>query len=287
MKHCPTCGTQYTDVSLKFCLQDGAMLGDRSSTDTPTVAFPEKATIEARRDDSQVTQWRSERTAETAAAGAERRSGVVIPVIATAAVMLFVFGVVTIGLWLYLTRGQVESPRNNSASTSNINGALPNNQGLYVPTPSATTTSPTRQTSPTPSPPSFPTPPSTGDRDQMRREVSQSIIRWKSLAEAGDLNAYMDNYADTVDYYRRSGASRPAVRADKARAFRLYDSIRFNISNMNISIDEDGTTATATFDKEWDFRGSRNSSGKVQQLLKFRNENGRWLITGERDLRVY
>lgn len=285
MKNCPTCGTQYTDTTLRYCLQDGATLVDPLETDTPTVAFPETPTIAARRDDSQVTSWRNEEATQIASARPrERKSGVAISLIAAAAVILLIFGAGAIGLWIYLTSGRV-SPGNIAANTSNINGSVPTNQGSYFPTPVATA-SPTRQPTSTVTPPAFPTPPA-ADSDQARREVSQSIYSWKSMAESRDLRAYMDNYADTVDYYRRAGASREFVRTDKARAFRMYDSMRVEITNISVTVDESGTTATAVFDKEWDFRGERTSSGKVQQQLRLRNQNGRWLITGERDLRVY
>jgi hypothetical protein len=107
------------------------------------------------------------------------------------------------------------------------------------------------------------------------------------MAEAQNLDSYMGNYADTVDYYSHAGASRSYVRNDKARAFGLYDTMTVNLTNMNVSVDESGNTATATFDKEWDFQGPRNSSGKVQTQLRLRNVDGRWLIMGERDLKVY
>ena len=97
----------------------------------------------------------------------------------------------------------------------------------------------------------------------------------------------MENYARTVDYYNRPGASRSDVRTDKARAFGTYDSIRMNIGDLNISVEKTGEHATAEFDKEWDFRGERNSSGKVRSQLRLRWEGEKWLIVGERDLRVY
>jgi len=125
------------------------------------------------------------------------------------------------------------------------------------------------------------------DKETARREVSESINNWRSLGEARDLDSYMSNYADRVDYYNRSGVTRGAVRSDKARAFGLYSSMNYTLSNMNVSVDDSGTRATAEFDKEWDFRGSRPSSGKVRSQLRLRNEGGRWLITGERDLKVY
>ncbi|MDQ3322521.1 MAG: hypothetical protein M3525_08855, partial [Acidobacteriota bacterium] len=67
-----------------------------------------------------------------------------------------------------------------------------------------------------------------------------------------------------------------------------YDSVNIDISNLKITQDESGENATALFDKEWNFEGdASNSSGKVRQQLTFSKIGGKWLITGERDLRVY
>jgi len=60
-----------------------------------------------------------------------------------------------------------------------------------------------------------------------------------------------------------------------------------NISNMTVTVGTAGDTATAVFDKEWTFVGSGTSSGKVRSKLEFRKINGKWLITSERDVKVY
>ena len=90
-----------------------------------------------------------------------------------------------------------------------------------------------------------------------------------------------------MDYYKRGGANRAFIRADKQRAFSRYDSIDFKLTNISISVDQGGQEATVTLDKEWNFDGEENSSGKVQQLLKMKKSNGQWLITAEKDLKVY
>lgn len=52
MKHCPACGTQYTDDTIRFCLQDGLSLVESRETETPRVAYDEtrqSSEIELRR----------------------------------------------------------------------------------------------------------------------------------------------------------------------------------------------------------------------------------------------
>lgn len=299
MRYCPSCQTQYTDDTLRFCLQDGSTLIERLEADTPTVAFGETNTVVSNRragqtQDSQVTSWRAEEPTRVASGQASpRKSNVLLPVFATAAVMFLLLAVAVIGIWIYMSSGRVVGTDDLAKNTANLATPAPSDTSSFVPTPVPTPTTPP-QGSNTPytntfTPP-FPTPtepPPTTDKEGARRDVAQSVYGWKSMAESRNLNAYMGNYADTVDYYRKPGSSVGFVRSDKARAFSMYSSMRINISNMSVTVDDSGTRATAVFDKEWNFQGSRNSSGKVRSQLQFRNSNGRWLITGERDLKVY
>ena len=98
----------------------------------------------------------------------------------------------------------------------------------------------------------------------------------------------MNSYAERVDYYRKRGASIGFVRNDKQKAFSTYNNIEIDISNMSVSPDASGETATVVFDKQWRFEGvEKTSEGKVQQQLQLRKTGGAWKITGERDLKVY
>lgn len=273
MRYCPTCRTQYTDDTLRFCLQDGASLIDRSETDTPTVAFPETPTVQSRRETSQVTEWRND---ETATATQPKKGGLAIAAAAIGLVLLIMGIVGAIGIWLFL------NPRreNVAANNSSVNNRNILNTNRDSPTPTKTATpqaSPTVTTTPSPS----------ADIETPQQTAAEVVNDWKSMAEELDLDGYMTNYADKVDYYNKAGSSRGSVRKDKLRAFTMYDEIRINITNLSFDVSADRQTATAVFDKDWDFRGRKNSSGKVQTQLRLRNENGRWLIVGERDLKVY
>jgi hypothetical protein len=274
MKYCPTCRTQYTDVTLRFCLQDGALLVDQREGEKATVAFDETPTV-IRRGDPQAT---SRQTNPAVYPQVGRRSSVAFPLIAAATALVLLVAGAAVGIWLY-ARSQPKVPSDIAANILNANGARPGNINGYSATPSLRSS-----VSPTPSPSQSASP---ADEETARREISQIVDAWRSAGEQHDLNSYMSNYADRVDYYNRSGATRRAVRNDKARAFGLYSSINMTLSNMNVSVDDNGTRATAVFDKEWDFSGPRPSSGKVRSELRLRNEGGRWLITGERDLKVY
>ena len=280
MKMCPTCRTQYTDDNLRFCLQDGSLLIAPLPTDTPTVAFDETPTV-VRPSDSQTTSRRTQPDGKAIPIyKPKRRRSIIIPVLAACVVLILVLAGASIGYWIY-QHNQREVANNNSGNTSNSKQS-PGNVSGYFPSPTLRSTA-----SPNSKPPMPPETPVETDQESAKQAVSQSVYSWGSAAEAGDLDSYMGNYADTVDYYNRAALGRSQVRNDKARAFNLYSSMRMTLSNLNVSLDETGTRATAEFDKEWDFRGKKNSSGKVRSQLRLKLDGGRWVITSERDTRVY
>ncbi len=289
MRTCPSCHSQYTDDTLRFCLQDGAPLEVLPATQQPTISFAGQeletaARVNTPAPESEVTRWKPK--SEVADA-----SKTALAIVATAVVMLLVFVVGGIGAWIYFKGFGDDIARNANNGSGNQNAVPPgnmNSNGLSTPAPtvmpSATAvsnnnSSPDRKITPTPTP--------QVDKQQASREVSQQIDSWKSLAESGDLDSYMSKYAGSVDYYRKRGASIDFVRRDKQRAFKMFSSISVNISNMDVTVDDSGGRATAAFDKEWVFDGSRRSTGKVRQQMQFRKFNGQWLITGERDVKVY
>jgi hypothetical protein len=122
----------------------------------------------------------------------------------------------------------------------------------------------------------------------VRQEVSDALFRWKSDAEALNFSAYINNYADTVDYYRAGKSDRSRVSKDKQRTFQVYDSIQITLNIIRITPSSEGNKATVIVDKSWNFKGAEKSTeGKVQQQLALAKINARWYITGEKDLEVY
>ena len=123
----------------------------------------------------------------------------------------------------------------------------------------------------------------------IRKAVSGTVSSWANAIESGNFNGHLSFYADTLDYYYNArGFSKNQVRADKQRAFEAFDNIEFNISNVRVTPDASGERATVVYDKEWVFENDeRVSEGKVQSQLTLQKIGGRWLIVGERDLKVY
>ncbi|NOT46414.1 MAG: hypothetical protein HOP17_01505 [Acidobacteria bacterium] len=293
MKTCPNCQTQYTDDTLRFCLQDGAVLDDGRVTQQETVSLAgqEMETVARRAAttdaDPEATQWKRQSEVTHVSSTTEKPGGgskLALAIAGLALVLLLLAGAGAIGIWLYV-RGPAETA---AANSNNAQNSKPGNLNSKItPTPTAAP-SPTAQAGNMNSgsaPVTTPTP--DFDKTAASREVSQQVSKWKTNAETGDLDSQMRTYAPTVDYYRKRGASRDFVRADRARAYRLFDSMSITLSNMSVTIADSGDTATAVFDKEWVFDGTRHSTGKVRQQLQFRKIDGQWLITGERDLKVY
>lgn len=290
MKQCPRCKINYADDTLSFCLEDGTQLVAMPETQQPTVLFndeeaqtvvrtPQAERMNFNLQETQAAQnWQQGQATQLKQQfqpqPQPKKSNTATAVLLTAFVMLLLFGA-GFGAWLFLSKNKGDVVQNKNVSNTNKPNANANVKPTASPSASATAT-----VSPTPTP-DF-------DPDEVKDEVSSTVNSWKSAAESHNLNAYMNNYADSIDYYNKGGASRSTVRADKQRAFSLYDSMDISLSNMRVTPGATGDTATAVFDKEWIFEGAEKySEGKVQTQLQLVKSGGRWLISGEKDLKVY
>ena len=123
----------------------------------------------------------------------------------------------------------------------------------------------------------------------IQRQVATTLDGWATSMEKRDLKAHLNYYAPKVDvYYLKRGVNRDYVREDRARALVVYDDLKFQFSNVNVRVtDNAGRRAVATFDKRWDFKGIRNSSGSVREIVWMERSGGKWRITGERDWKVH
>lgn len=296
MKYCPSCQTNYTDDTLQYCLQDGTPLAefiDQSSpavfpTETVTQVSPRR--VEPLEEIQPAPNWRQNDVPGVSPFDPPpRKSNTALTVLLTALGMFALFALAGIGAWLYFKNGKTEIVQNKNTRVSNANRQAVNAKENSNVTPSPTVANKTPSPDPTTQPTADSTPaPPDYDPEEIKDEVSGKIDSWKSLTESRNLNALMSNYADTVDYYNKPGASASFVRNDKQRAFDGYDYIKMDLSNMRVSPDTSGENATAVFDKEWVFEGDgKYSAGKVQTQLRLRKIAGEWRITGERDLKVY
>jgi len=282
MKLCPACDSRYSDDTLRYCLQDGAVLESDGSGDYPTVAFGETETADspARARISVPIERTTTQQSVLSSVEPGKGSKTAITVVATALGMLLLFGAIGLGVWMYskdrtvATSNNTENPSNTLSKNTRADAEVPVNT---KPSPSASKTPVSIETETAP----------VIDDPQTRREITERLESWKSQSESFDLDAYMGNYAKKVDYYRKAGATTAFVRADKEQAFSRYSSVAFTLSNISVTTHADGRTATAEFDKEWDFNGDGESTGKVRQMMRFAKIDGQWLITAEKDLKLY
>ncbi|MDQ3818540.1 MAG: nuclear transport factor 2 family protein [Acidobacteriota bacterium] len=317
MKLCPTCRRTYADETLRFCLEDGTplvteaslnsdatlVLDSKSAEPPPTEILPLDSAPTVRGYDMEATERRRQPapTAKqqvrptvnefqnvAATTGPRQRStGTVVAVTIVATILLLGLG--GLAAWLIL------KDRNSSASGGNSNVLVSNaspgqntsNTGkppVIISTPNAT---PSALPSPTaaPLPSSSPTP---ADTSAARREVMNALNGWADTMRAGNLDAHMAYYANTLHtYYLQSNVSASRVRGFIAPAFEKNTSFDVRLTNVQIDVDPSGDKATATFDKTFTFSGNGTYSGSGLNRFWFEKFGSRWLITGEKDLKTY
>lgn len=299
MKRCPTCGSTYTDDTLRFCLQDGAVLkGLDEAEDSPdseatlvtvppprdkgllpTEVFNPRATAAQQPPPPDIlapTQAASYSNEQPAYAPAPTvRSKSRTPIIILSILVIILLGALGgIGALLIL--------RNREQRLANINQ---NTQPNINRSPARPTPTPTLSPTPTPTPTISP-----ADAAAVRNQVTQTLQGWADSTNDRDINAHMNYYADTLEtYYLTNNVSASRVRSDRERAFEVYSDIDVELTNIRITPDlTNAERATAIFDKTWTFEGEEKySHGSVQQKVWFQKTGGRWLITGEKDLQVY
>lgn len=282
MKYCPKCQTNYEDETYEFCLEDGAVLVEYSEAQSsPTVFLDEQQTQVKIKPTEQVQFYPPTQAQDWQSSQVTQISPQNIPSPIQSqppppksnmagAVFLTIFGMVALfgagfGAWYFLGGKQTEVPQNKNTSSPNA----------------------TRSTSPKPSAnANTPTPTPELDAVKIKSEVTDAINSWKSATENGDINSVMSFYADSISFYG-SQKSKATVRGDKQAAFNKYDSMEITLSNLRITPDASGEKATAVFDKQWVFTGEKVYAGKVQSQFQFVKSGNRWLISGEKDLKVY
>ncbi len=302
MKRCPTCQRSYADDTLSFCLDDGTVLFNETSASTnsdpnatlastsqshrnsvPTEVLDVHRSNTAQQFDSEPTLVHQPRLTAgnlygTPAVGKPHNTTLVVGLTVIATLILIALG--GVGAW-FLFKGDKQPGSSQSQLNQNQNSQSPNlNNNLSNASSPGATVSPSTATSPTPAP---------VDTAAVREQVTAVLNGWTSASRAHDLDKHMSYYADTIDtYYNASNVNSSRVRGDRARAYALYTTLDIELSNLKVTPDPSGQTATAVFDKTWTFEGSEKySSGSVHQKIWLTKMGGSWRITGEKDLQVY
>lgn len=271
MKECPRCRTRYTDDTLQYCLQDGTPL-----TIVPTVD-EETETVVASRHAAEPTVGSPSPGTYIPPAPRRSRMGLIVFLTILATVVIFAIG--GLAAWLLLrSDGRTDRASSNTRNQVSTANATPSQTPTTLPSPGVSPVN-TANANVNAVPPV--------NKGAISRDVAGAIDSWKNDTESFDVDNLMGHYADRVDYFKTNGASKAVIAQDKERAFSQFDTVNFRISNMNIDVADSGDTATAEFDKEWRFEGDHVSEGKVRSQLKLKKIGGQWLITSEKDLKVY
>lgn len=286
MKYCPACRSQYSDVTLRFCLQDGATLddGEAKQSTIDTVAFSDPVTAgnllktedlnlyAPKKDLGKTRAWSPE--PPKSARRQEEKNG------SSAKNWLAVFGVLVAlagagaGGWFYLQN------QNNSP----VQAANP----AEASTPANNTTSkivlddlsaPTNSNS---------EPSSVSGSEDAKKEIAETVELWRKAAEARKLPDYLNRYAEKVDYFDKTGAGAADVRAEAQKMFDAYSEIEITLTNLRVAVDADNKQATAVFDKEWSFETEKDLlEGKAHTKLRFQKNGKDWKIISEKYQKIY
>lgn len=297
MKYCPQCQTTYSDELLKYCLKDGAPLGEVFGSPIQSAAFGGEQTAPPIRQVEPIRVPVEQNAPVQNQFAPQNNSPIESPVVTmrtgggkskTGSVVALTI----LGTLLFLGVGAFLYSRNQKTdAVASVNKSAENRPANTNSTIAQTSNPAASQSVNINANVILPTPKPKVDRQRREEavaEVEGAVGDWKNATENLDIGGQLSQYAETVDYYRSGRVSRTRVRADKDRAFGIYNSVDIDISNLKITPGDSGENATALFDKEWNFKGDAgNSSGKVRQQLTFSRIAGKWLITGERDLKVY
>lgn len=120
-----------------------------------------------------------------------------------------------------------------------------------------------------------------------KQEVEAFINNWIETIKVRNLNEHMACYADNLEiFYTASNMSKSEIFKNRQEMFNTLSRIDMSIYNLQVSMGS-SNSATATFNKKWDFSGKETFSGEVLQRISLKNIDGsRWQITGEEEIQI-
>ena len=248
MKYCPLCESQYTDETLRFCLQDGTPLTtDIKQSAIETVAFSNPVTLEKLQQTEEMRVQFADKTQPRI------EPSVVNPVFQLDKIkhksssrfwiavlpILVIFGAAGFGGWFYLNQ-------QNEAAKQNFNDKviLPNSSEKTLPVANTSIVSAETISENTTQPASKP------DNSGVKKELSDFITSWKTAFESRNIAEYTAKYAEKVDYLGKTGADLKEIRGEAEKTFKNYTEIEIALTNVHIAVTAEGDKATAVFDKK-------------------------------------
>lgn len=294
MKYCPACRSQYSDPTLRFCLQDGMILNvsEAKQSTIDTISFNDSATVNniLRTEEmnlfsprSNLSEVRTPPPEPALLPEPEIKKSKSSPMVLLAVFpALLVIAGLGFGGWFYLksqNKPAMESNNPADTSTPEIAQKSPpaNNSASKV-----IEDDMTRQTNS-----NSETFVSSGSED-VKKEITEIIDSWKKAAEARKLPDYLSRYAEKVDYFDKTGASSAEIRTEAQKMFDTYNKIEIDLSNVLVAVNTDGSQATAIFDKEWSYETDKDLlEGKAHTKLQFQKNGKEWKIISEKYEKIY
>ncbi len=268
MKVCPKCNSTYSDETLNFCLTDGVPLvveevldeflskQSSSSWHTAETLVDPRFSVSAESEHATLPNSSSPTLALSSqtAGSIKLKSNKKLYLALGGVLALFIFGG---GFWWFSNLAN----KNNKTVLSDNTASVPKH--AIVPL-------------------------APGQEAQIKKELTAFMDSWAKTNEQKNADAHIAHYANTLEvYYGESGKDKNHVLADRLRAYQRYDSIQIQVDNLKIT-PESTESATLVFDKSWTMKNAqKTSTGSVQQEIHVSRTNGKWLIDGEKDLKVY
>ena len=117
-------------------------------------------------------------------------------------------------------------------------------------------------------------------------EVQEVITALTRSWVDGDLETHARYYADRVDFYGRPRSRRQVTRA-RAETLVAFPERTITLNRTAVSFPAAGE-ATVLVDRSWDFRSREHRwTGAALQEFTLELQEGRWRVTGERNVEVY
>jgi Restriction endonuclease len=125
-------------------------------------------------------------------------------------------------------------------------------------------------------------------RRRTRNEIQELLGKYQEAIRGRNAQVVSEFYAPEVErYYLKHNVSRQDVLAEFTRSFKEFTEVeKFSISGIAFA-DVTGSRATASFDREWSFRGTKSFAGAEREQMIFVRTNGSWRIFSEKELEVY
>jgi eukaryotic-like serine/threonine-protein kinase len=211
------------------------------------------------------------------------------------ALMVGLLALVLAGIFVAYLTNRKRLPSDNPASQQESERAAATNANSpAAPLPSATpqveaghpntATPATARTAE--NPPASPADASKMDTSKAVNQVRDAVSRWNAALEARNIEGHMAYYAPRLHtYFLRDNVDRAAARSEVADTLSRYSKLKIRTSPLAVSVDPSGNHAVVTYEKDWDFEGKQPWSGAAVERLWLERLNGRWRITGVRDLK--